>query len=341
MEQKKRRQSSSSDVEPNGFGAPICVDILSPGSGSNSSPVDDAAEKLGKLKNAPLEAGLPALAYAIPTKVVTFAKDPGAPFPALSFGSTNLAQTVNPVTATMHVSPQPAAVATQRQRPSARRSLVIGRSTELEVVWKAETATVGNVFTALRREARKRGGAPQLPNAKTKKSMTIREKGIHIAGAKLLETIQSDMQQLARAVDKAERNTIKYLNSQKVAASSSIAGESSSVQDSKQNLDTSAKKAETMVPDGASDEFVDAATTDAPLVAVASSDALDESALRCSEVLEDHPNGSELSDAAIQQLTILGNQDVALLRELASIMRKKTLHMAKARIRDSHLRAGK
>ena len=66
--------------------------------------------------------------------------------------------------------------------------------------------------------------------------------------------------------------------------------------------------------------------------ATSPSEVLDDSLLACNEELE-HLDGHTLSEDALRQLTIVAAQDTALLRELARIIRRKTLDLTKERIR--------
>lgn len=260
------------------------------------------------------DAFLPPLTYAIPVKLPS-----GVAFPALSFGSTNLAQATNPISVVIEVKDDderkrpaqaiypadgnkktPANTAgASKKRPGSAALSVTGRFTEMEAAWNTETLKVGQAFASMRKVARtRRGEDPGRKHANN---------ACQIAGTKLFSSIEKDMKRVVNAINKAERDTVAHLDSKAKAGPAS---------------DPAVEATGSHLKDGEALEC--SAVADAH-----------EAALLCQEVLDADPNDTELSKAAIRELTILAAQDAALLRELTSIIRQKTLSITKIRLRES------
>jgi hypothetical protein len=136
---------------------------------------------------------LSALEQAIPVCFRT-----GELFPPLAFGSVSPTQRHDPVVL------EPTSKATQMTDTGNQSRSTMGCPTELQTAWHSEADKVGQVYDAMRTEARNRNGDELTPTKQPSKAHRI-------AGAKLLADVESDARRLVEAMVNAESDLLSKI----------------------------------------------------------------------------------------------------------------------------------
>lgn len=181
--------------------------------------------------------------------------------------------------------------------------------TDLEKLWRVETDRVSQTFTKVRSDFLESSRPPvSSTRYRTKEQFSGKKKNpmIDYRARMAMDGVVKDMKDIVSAVEKAETTTLKLFD--KDAQDENAASNEHPPLDEKYLL---------------CDEHIESLE----------SFELDGSALQCIEEMNHPTEDRQLSDTAVRELTVLAAQEAALMRQLALVIRRKTLTLAEQRVR--------
>lgn len=272
-----------------------------------------------------VDLSLPPSSYA---KTMTL--NNGTAYPAVAFGTARSSGTASQATSKRRATRKSA---TKVFSPNDKYKY----ETDLQKLWRVETGRVDQTFEKVHKDLQN----TTSPKYRVKDSSAKkRDPMIDYRARMAMDHLMEDMKDIVAAVNKSEKNA---MNQFETGASDDG---TSPLAEMKQNKLTamngkptdgsgaSALQVQAMdVDPTASDELVDesALICDEEIESVASVE-LDASSLLCEEEIDNSENRNLTGDA-VRELTILAAQEAAVIRQLAGIIRRKTLEMTKQRLR--------
>jgi len=256
----------------------------------------------------------------------------GRQFPVVAFSTAGPTQGFSP-----RISQRNAAAKLKNARKSppkiSPRNGKYKYETDLEKLWRVETDRVELTFEKVQSDLQ---NIVSLQDRAKDKPFSMKKKDPMIAyrARMTMENVMDDMKDIVMAVNIAETKAKKQFDERAQAhqksgddqvnssTSTTNSEEVSSVDEEERAADEPDSPSATAESLSVSEEYADN-VADAEL---------DAAALLCEEEI-DNSEGHELTGDAVRELTVLAAQEATLLRQLAKIIRRKTLGMTEQRLR--------